>query len=77
MQIQTDSIRMYSALEKTLAITGESCKKVTLFQLRNEYGISPTSRTCFTMRELENALAELFGQGAALVIKQLKLELET
>ena len=75
VQVQ-DSIAIYSALEKTLGIAGEYCKQVTLHQLRNEYGISMTSHTAFSMIELENALRELFGKGADLLMKQLKLELE-
>ncbi|HZT35941.1 MAG TPA: hypothetical protein VFA15_08470 [Nitrososphaera sp.] len=74
-ELQNERIKLYTALEKSLDSLGGYCKTVTLHQLDINYGISRDSTRAYTLDELENVLRQMFGAGAQIVLRQLRLEL--
>lgn len=62
------------ALERSLDILGEPSKKALLFHLTHTLKVPIEQKNC-SVQEIENALKQILGEGASLVVASLNSEL--
>jgi hypothetical protein len=63
------------ALERSLDLLGEPSKKALLFHLTHTFKI-PIDRKSCSLEEIEDALRQILGEGASLVVASINNELE-
>lgn len=66
---------MAKALDKSLDMLGEPSKKALLFHLIHTFKI-PVERKDCSLEEIEGALHQILGEGAALVVASINNELK-
>jgi hypothetical protein len=64
------------AVDKSLDILGPSSKNALLFHLMHTYSISLDEGNCSQLEEIQDALKQVLGKGAALVISWINNELK-
>lgn len=64
------------ALERSLGMLGEPSKKALLFHLTHTYKIPVDKKDCCPLEEIKDALRQILGEGASLVVASINKELE-
>lgn len=64
------------AVDRSLDILGPSSKDALLFHLMHTYNISLDEANCSPLEEIQDALRQVLGKGAALVISWINSELK-
>lgn len=61
------------ALNRTLSALDESCKQAIAYHLKERYDIDPLSEP--TLAQIEDAIYDMFGEGAEILLTRLHTEL--
>ena len=64
------------AVDRSLDILGQNSKDALLFHLKHAYNISLDGGSCSSLEEIQRALKEVLGRGAALMISWINSELK-
>ena len=69
---------VFLALDKVLDVIGEPSRNMTMQYIRQKFGTSivSSSNPTVSLREIEEALEELFTIGAGMIIQMLEAELQ-
>jgi hypothetical protein len=60
------------ALREAMGVFGDDSMEATIMVLKNKYGIRLGNPPCSSITEIENALAEITGTGADIIVSRLR-----
>lgn len=61
------------ALDRTLGVLDESCRRAIKYHLKQRYDIDPMCG--LTLSQIEDAIHDMFGEGSAILLTRFRREL--